>query len=389
MLLCIIFLFNKVNLILQLQHILKNRLKSKTLFYIFLFLLGYAFFEIISSLVYYTESGVVFSWNEKFVSRIPVYLTWVFFIPFIYAFVIKHRIEKPDVLIKIFLIGLFGILIAALHRTIAVTIVELLQGLFLGTKIDLKETLITKKYFLFAYMFDSYLMYWIIVAVILTFDYYKKFNENRLVTSELKSKLSVAELNMLKMQIHPHFLFNTLNTISALVHKNPDDADKMISRLSDLLRTSLDYSGKHFVTLKEETDFLNLYLEIQKVRFKERLRIVFNIDPASLNIQVPAIILQPIVENSIKHVLEKTKNICEIKINSSLNNNILTLEVMDNGPGISENNNINNDGVGLNNIKSRLAQIYNNDQALTIKNLESCGLYVSIEIPVEANRNLK
>ena len=339
--------------------------------------------------MYYTESGVAFSWSEKFVSRIPIYLTWIFFIPFIYAFVIKHRIEKPDILIKIFLIGLFGILIAALHRTIAVTIVELLQGLLLGMPIDLKEILITKKYFLFAYMFDSYLMYWMIVAVILTFDYYKKFNENRLVTSELKSKLSLAELNMLKMQIHPHFLFNTLNTISALVHKNPDDADKMISRLSDLLRTSLDYSGKPFVTLKEETDFLNLYLEIQKVRFKEKLKVVINIDPDSLDVLVPAIILQPIVENSIKHVLEKTKDVCEIKIGSSVNNNILTLEVIDNGPGISEDNYITKDGVGLSNVKSRLSQIYNNDQSLIVKNLEDGGLIVSIKIPIQQHRILE
>lgn len=364
-------------------------MKSKTLFLIFLFLLGYGFFEIISSLVYYTESGVVFSWNDKFVSRLPIYLTWILFIPFIYVFVIKHRIEKPNVLTKIILIGLPGILIAALHRTIAVTIVELLQGLFLGTPIDLTEILITKKYFLFAYMFDSYLMYWMIVAVILTFDYYKKFNENRLIASELKNKLSIAELNMLKMQIQPHFLFNTLNTISALVHKNPDDADKMISRLSDLLRTSLEYSGKHFVTLKEETDFLNLYLEIQKVRFKERLNVVFNLDPFSLDILVPAIILQPIVENSIKHVLEKTKDVCEIKIRSSLNSNMLTLEVIDNGPGILEANYINKDGVGLSNVKSRLSQIYSKKQSLKIKNLENRGLLVSIEIPIQTNRNLE
>ena len=370
-------------------YIFKNRLKSKTLFYIFLFLLGYGFFEIISSLVYYTESGVVFSWSEKFVSRLPIYLTWILFIPFIYVFVIKLRIEKPNVVIKILLISLFGILIAAFHRTIAVTIVELLQGLFLGTPIDLKEILITKKYFLFAYMFDSYLMYWMIVAVIFTFDYYRKFNENRLIASQLQSKLSLAELNMLKMQIHPHFLFNTLNTISALVHKNPDDADKMISRLSDLLRTSLDYSGKHFLTLREETEFLNLYLEIQKVRFKERLNVVINLDPSSLDIEVPAIILQPIVENSIKHVLEKTKDVCEIKINSSVNNNILTLEVIDNGPGISEDNYISKDGVGLSNVKSRLSQIYNNDQSLIIKNLEDGGLIVSIEIPIQQHRILE
>lgn len=352
-------------------------------------MLGYGLFEIISSLVYYTESGVVFSWNEKFVSRLPIYLTWIIFIPFIYAFVVRHRIEKPDVLSKIVLIGLFGILIAALHRIVAVTIVELLQGLFLGMPIDVTEILITKKYFLFAYMFDSYLMYWMIVAVIFTFDYYKKFNENRLIASQLQSKLSLAELNMLKMQIHPHFLFNTLNTISALVHKNPEDADKMISRLSDLLRTSLDYSGKHFVTLREEIDFLNLYLEIQKVRFKERLKVVINIDPASLNLEVPAIILQPIVENSIKHVLEKTKDVCEIKISSSVKNNILTLEVTDNGPGILESNYINKEGVGLSNVKSRLSQIYSNDQSLKIKNLESGGLLVSIEIPIQKNRNLE
>lgn len=352
-------------------------------------MLGYGLFEIISSLVYYTESGVVFSWNEKFVSRLPIYLTWIIFIPFIYAFVVRYRIEKPDVLSKIVLIGLFGILIAALHRIVAVTIVELLQGLFLGMPIDVTEILITKKYFLFAYMFDSYLMYWMIVAVIFTFDYYKKFNENRLIASQLQSKLSLAELNMLKMQIHPHFLFNTLNTISALVHKNPEDADKMISRLSDLLRTSLDYSGKHFVTVREEIDFLNLYLEIQKVRFKERLKVVINIDPASLNIEVPAIILQPIVENSIKHVLEKTKDVCEIKISSSVKNNILTLEVTDNGPGILESNYINKEGVGLSNVKSRLSQIYSNDQSLKIKNLESGGLLVSIEIPIQKNRNLE
>jgi two-component system, LytTR family, sensor kinase len=368
---------------------LNNRLKARTLFYIFLFLLGYGLFEIISSLVYYTESGVVFSWNEKFVSRLPIYLTWILFIPFIYAFVIKYRIEKPDVLSKIILIGLFGILIASLHRIIAVTIVELLQGLFLSTPIDLKELLITKKYFLFAYMFDSYLMYWMIVAVIFTFDYYRKFNENRLIASQLQSKLSLAELNMLKMQIHPHFLFNTLNTISALVHKNPDDADKMISRLSDLLRTSLDYSGKHFVTLREEMEFLNLYLEIQKVRFKERLKVVINIDPTSLNIEVPAIILQPIVENSIKHVLDKSKVVCEIKIASSLNNNLLTLEVVDNGPGILDVNYINKDGVGLSNVKSRLSQIYSNEQSLKIKNLEEGGLLVSIEIPIQQHRELE
>jgi sensor histidine kinase YesM len=352
-------------------------------------LLGYGLFEIISSLVYYTESGVVFSWNEKFVSRLPIYLTWILFIPFIYAFVIKNRIEKPNILSKIVLIGLFGILIAALHRIIAVTIVELLQGLFFGVPIDLTEILITKKFFLFAYMFDSYLMYWMIVAVIFTFDYYRKFNENRLIASQLQSKLSLAELNMLKMQIHPHFLFNTLNTISALVHKNPEDADKMISRLSDLLRTSLDYSGKQFVTLREEIEFLNLYLEIQKVRFKERLKVIINLDPASLNIEVPAIILQPIVENSIKHVLEKTKDVCEIKISSFIENKVLTLEVIDNGPGILESNYINKDGVGLSNVKSRLSQIYSNDQSLKIKNLQDGGLLVSIEIPIQQHRELE
>jgi len=232
-------------------------------------------------------------------------------------------------------------------------------------------------------------MYWMIVAVIFTFDYYNKFNQNSLIASQLQSKLALAELNMLKMQIHPHFLFNTLNTISALVYKNPDDADKMISRLSDLLRTSLDYSGKHFVPLKEETDFLNLYLEIQKVRFKERLNVITNFDSTSLNILVPAIILQPIVENSIKHVLEKTRNVCEIKISSSLNNKMLTLDVADNGPGIAANNDINNGGLGINNVKSRLSQIYNNDQSLKIKNLEEGGLLVSIEIPIQQQRNLE
>lgn len=371
------------------KHFSIDRLKNKTIFFIFIFWLGYGLFEIVSSFVYYTESGIVFNWNERFVSRLPIYLSWTIFVPFIYSFALKHRIEKPISLINLLKLTLFGIFISFLHRITAVVVVEVLQGLLLGMPIDLEEILITKKYFLFAYMFDSYLMYWMIVAVVFTFDYYRKFSENRFIASELQSKLALAELNMLKMQIHPHFLFNTLNTISALVHKSPDDADKMISRLSDLLRTSLDYSGKHFVTLREETEFLDLYLEIQKVRFKERLNVIFNLAPDSLDVFVPAIILQPIVENSIKHVLEKTKDVCEIKITSTLQNDLLALELVDNGPGISDNKNNDKAGVGLNNVKSRLSQIYNTDHTFKINNLKNRGLMVSIEVPIQPKRNLE
>ncbi|HEY0047831.1 MAG TPA: histidine kinase, partial [Pyrinomonadaceae bacterium] len=144
-------------------------------------------------------------------------------------------------------------------------------------------------------------MYCFLLSSIYVVDFYRRFQAEQLKSSELKAALATSQLNALKMQIHPHFLFNTLNSVSALIHEDQKAADKMVARLGDFLRLTLESSGDHEVSLEQEMDFVGHYLEIESVRFQDRLVVRMNIDPETLAARVPNLILQPIVENAIKH----------------------------------------------------------------------------------------
>src|SRR6267378_3157443 len=148
------------------------------------------------------------------------------------------------------------------------------------------------------------LIYWVIVAVSHAFDYYRKYRERELRTAELEKRLVQAKLQALQMQLNPHFLFNTLHSISSLMHKDVEAADKMITRLSDLLRAALAGADTQEVTLRQELNLLQLYLSIEQIRFGNRLSVKMEIAPDTLEAQVPNLILQPLVENAIRHGIE-------------------------------------------------------------------------------------
>jgi len=209
--------------------------------------------------------------------------------------------------------------------------------------------------------------------------YYQRFRASQLEQASLRTQLAQAQLRALKMQLHPHFLFNTLHSISSLVLEDPPKANSMIARLGDFLRLTLDHSDQQLVTLKEETEFVRCYLEIEQVRFGDRLAVEFKIEPATLAAEVPHLILQPVVENSIQHAIAPHATPGRIEITARRRDDSLRLEITDTGPGLARAANDNQgQGVGLSNVRARLAQLFGSNFSLDMTNGSSRGLTVTI-----------
>ena len=177
--------------------------------------------------------------------------------------------------------------------------------------------------------------YWLIVFGQHTCHYYGRFRERELRAAELETQLVGARLEALRMQLNPHFLFNTLHTISALVHQNPAAADRTIARLSDLLRLTLDPSETHEVPLKQEIAFLSRFLEIEQTRFEDRLSVEIAVPPEVEDALVPTLILQPLVENAIRHGIEPREAAGKVSIRASRVGERLCIHITDNGPGLA------------------------------------------------------
>ena len=202
-----------------------------------------------------------------------------------------------------------------------------------------------------------------------------------LQTSQLETNLTQARLDALKMQIHPHFLFNTLNSISVLMRGgDAEAADKMLVRLSELLRAALKTEGKQEVLLKDELEFLRGYLEIEQVRFQDRLKIDFAVENETLNAKVPNLILQPIVENAIRHGIAPLEKEGKILIESRRENGFVEISVKDNGAGLDENSK-NPKGIGLKNTRERLEKLYGESQNFEVAPNDGGGICVTIRIP--------
>src|SRR5213596_455560 len=207
-----------------------------------------------------------------------------------------------------------------------------------------------RAYFAFGFYLDLILALLIVIAVHALL-YYQSFRASELAQSSLKTQLAQVQLRALKMQLHPHFLFNTLHSISSLVLEDPSKANSMIARLGDFLRLTLENSEQQLVTLKEETEFLRCYLEIEQVRFGDRLTVIFEIEPVTLSARLPHLILQPVVENAIQHAITPRATRGHINIEAKRLNSLLRLEVRDNGHGIASNGDfLGAEGVGLNNV---------------------------------------
>jgi LytS/YehU family sensor histidine kinase len=233
---------------------------------------------------------------------------------------------------------------------------------------------------LVATFFFNLLIYWVIVIAQQGLDYYRQFQERGIQTAELETRLTEARLQALQMQLNPHFLFNTLNAISSLMHKDVDTADRMIAKLSELLRYTLESTDEQEVSLRQELAFLDGYLEIQQARFGERLIVQREISPETLESRVPNLILQPLVENAIQHGIAPHARVGQIHLRAARWNDRLELEVRDNGKGLPKNGPL-RDGVGLANTRARLLQLYGAAQTLELTDAAEGGMVVRITIP--------
>lgn len=218
------------------------------------------------------------------------------------------------------------------------------------------------------------LRYWGVIAIEHALNYYNQARER-------EKALAEAKLEVLKRQLQPHFLFNTLNSISVLMFENVTLANRMLLRLSELLRAGLTTDSPHEVSLEDELAFLNRYLEIERMRFGDRLTIDLSVDEAALGASVPNLILQPIVENAIRYGVAAVDRPSTVSIRAQKAGGELRLEVRDDGPGIARNA---KRGVGLSNTEARLRQLYGAEQKLELTSPNDGGVLVSIAIPFRA-----
>ena len=231
--------------------------------------------------------------------------------------------------------------------------------------------------------------YWIVLGLQWGVLYYRRYQERsqevlkyELRASALQSQLMSAQLNALKMQLQPHFLFNTLNAITVLVRQQKSkDAEQMLGHLSDLLRRVLEDVDAQEVSLCRELEYLQLYLAIEQVRFADRLRVELSADPEAQEALVPQLILQPIVENAIRHGIGRSSSAGRVLITASKIDGKVELRVQDDGPGLLPGDASHDRGIGLANTRARLRQLYGEDARLEIKNCDRGGVIATMSIP--------
>ncbi|HKO59753.1 MAG TPA: histidine kinase, partial [Pyrinomonadaceae bacterium] len=228
------------------------------------------------------------------------------------------------------------------------------------------------------------LTYWAVIGLSHALDYYRKYREREIRASQLEAQLARAQLDALRMQLQPHFLFNTLNTISVLMKENVQLADQLLLRLSDLLRLSLKSTDNHEVALRDELEFLRNYLEIEQTRFQDRLTVRYEIDEQVFDAQVPNLILQPLVENAIRHAVTPKPGKSTVEIRATRRNGKVELQVRDDGPGLPSVTHGN--GIGLSNTRARLDQLYGSAHTFELSPANGTGLQVTVTLPFHTAR---
>jgi two-component system, LytTR family, sensor kinase len=333
-----------------------------------------AFLSAAGAHVYTASMGSPESWAQLLAWNVTISFVWSLFTPPVYALARRFTFDRsnwPRVL--------------ALHLAASISLTFLAATLIVWLEPFVTWTPQAHVPFpahMLSRAFMDLQRYWYILLITQAISFYGKYRERELESSQLEAQLAHAQLEMLKAQLEPHFLFNTLNSIAALARNDGPAAENMTLQLADLLRFSLDAMGVHEVPLRRELTMLQKYIDIQQTRFQERLQVEMDIAPNTLSAQVPNMILQPLVENAIKHGIGPRRAPGHVHIRTRQVFDELWMEISDDGLGLTcFGGVVPPEGVGLRNTRARLQQLYNHDHRLTLEDAPGGGCIVKIHIP--------
>lgn len=321
--------------------------------------------------------------------------TYIPITPFAFAFAIRYPIQRHNWMKRCLLHLVAGLSFTLLHMILkAITgygywdpQAQAWSSAIWNSQLHVfRNPWLVFKSMFFASAFDDISgAYLPIVLIAHIVSYYQKMREREGRATQLEAQLTKARLQALKSQLQPHFLFNTLHSISSLMLTDVVAADRMMTSLSDLLRMSLEDNGIQEITLDREIEFLNAYLDIEKTRFEDRLRVVLEVAPECLDAHVPHLLLQPLVENAVRHGVSKQSSNGEIQIVACRDSRDLHIIIRDNGPGLSDGyDESSRHGLGLRLTRERLAALYGSEQSCDIRNARDGGAEVSLRMPFSA-----
>jgi two-component system, LytTR family, sensor kinase len=349
---------------------------------------GWMLIALSFTLNYYVFSShyvEIFSQPPTFVQmlvwEIPYWILWATMAPLVFHITRRFPLEREAWFANALIHVVAGLALAITHRVVYLPICWLLYVDAYQKSPTLLDLYRTDLLFNLPTGLMSYGTFLLVSNVI---DYYERYEAGRSRELQLETQLAQAELQALRMQLHPHFLFNTLNSISALQLTNADAAVQMTARLGDFLRMTLDSAGTQEVSLRQEMEFLRCYLEIEKIRFHDRMNVTMEIEPEALDVRVPNLILQPLVENAIKYTVLLQASSGHIQIRAQRVNGFLRMQVEDDGIGLQlppDGNRATRGGVGIANTQARLKQLYGKNHRFELADAPVSGVIVTLEIP--------
>jgi two-component system LytT family sensor kinase len=356
-----------------------ERLSSKSQwFWIASIWLGLALFDATQTVFVMRSEGMHHAWGRLFITLLVAWLPWACATPLVLRLGREHPLSQWTH-ISIWAIHIGACLtIGLVYAAWRGLLVALLNPWANPTPSPFKAAWLNEfENGLLAY----FILYGTVLAVGSMLDSRQRLAQQQTEAARLSEQLSKAQLSVLRHQIEPHFLFNSLNAIAGLVRENRnDDAVSMIAGLSDFLRRILKDSHRQEVPLAEEMDFLQGYLDVQKVRFADRLHLSVDVPQELLVAQVPNLILQPMVENAVKHGIAKRAQGGTIRIRASRLNAMLTLSIFNDGPSLTADWETTGSGIGISNVRTRLRSLYGDSFDLRLQNQDN-GVEVSVSVP--------